>query len=540
MYEIPFYNTPMAFGNRRQIIVSVAVAVVLALSLFAVAVTYFPAQQIIEKTSTSSANPGNGANSSNTSINPIVSESTSSTVSSDTGPVSTAASSVFSTTTSTAFFIGLEACGQNCTLNIPWITYPTVEALKGSSEFVVLANVTSAKTIKVEGVPVTNYNITVVTMLFGESGQKLPPGYVLPVSQIGGTVSNFTMHVGGYPQLTTSGTYLFFLTLPGSFLEPYYGPSWISVGGPQGTFVVEGGKVSSLDNLYPQDEAWLPVKVDGIPLDQFILEVQSSSTSSTIEQGTTTSFAIAMTKCGGNCTLNIPWQRYQTLDALKAASDLVVLANVTSTSASVVNGVPIIHYSIMVVRPLKGSPNVTAGFMTTVAQFGGTTRNSTLHVNGYPSLTIGKTYVFFLGTQDTSLGAYSYFGQSEVTVGGPQGLFYVQGVGVYSLDNMYPEDDAWLPVKAEGVPLDQFISEIQSTSTVSTSPIQTLPASSSSQPITSGTENSISSTSSISQPTLRGIGGITDVRFIYAGTAVVIVIIVAVGVTILRRRGRLR
>jgi len=48
-----------------------------------------------------------------------------------------------------------------------------------------------------------------------------------------------------------------------------------------------------------------------------------------------------------------------------------------------------------------------------------------------------------------------------MTPGGPQGLFYIQGGNVYSMDNMYPQADSWIPTKVSGVPLSQFVQEIQ-------------------------------------------------------------------------------
>jgi hypothetical protein len=186
--------------------------------------------------------------------------------------------------------------------------------------------------------------------------------------------------------------------------------------------------------------------------------------------GTTISVSIDPSECHGNCTLNLQWPEeatYDTMSDLVNATDYVGLANVTSISAEDVSGVPLLLYNITVIQNIIQNNYVSAGTNLTVVQIGGTANGTTMQVKGYPTLVVGDTYVFFL--EDTETFLIQYYQSNLITVGGPQGLFYVQDGKVFSLDNMYPQADSWLPVKAAGVPLAQFIQEVQSASTNSTS-----------------------------------------------------------------------
>ena len=185
----------------------------------------------------------------------------------------------------------------------------------------------------------------------------------------------------------------------------------------------------------------------------------TSQTSTVI--GTTIDYSINPAACHGNCTLNPPWPTiYETMSALVKASGYVGLARVTSVSTEDVDGVPVRLYNITVIQNIIPNKYVNTGSNLTVAQLGGTVNGITMNVNGYPTLVVGDTYVLFLELTETFL--IQYYQLNLVTVGGPQGLFYVQNGQVFSLDNMYPQADSWLPVKAAGVPLAQFLQEVRS------------------------------------------------------------------------------
>ena len=185
----------------------------------------------------------------------------------------------------------------------------------------------------------------------------------------------------------------------------------------------------------------------------------------------------------------MPWSSiyplYQTLQKLINETLAVpVLANVTSVSTKSVSGVPVTLYEVTVIENLAGTATPSVGTTLPVDQVGGTLNGTTWSLSGYPILTVGGTYVLFLGAPGGTVGGIygnttysgplvSYqssvdHGEASITVGGPQGLFYVEGGRVYSLDNMYPQVDGWLPVKAAGVPLAQFIQEVQSAANTTT------------------------------------------------------------------------
>ncbi len=147
----------------------------------------------------------------------------------------------------------------------------------------------------------------------------------------------------------------------------------------------------------------------------------------------------------------------------------------SSTTVSV-KGVPFTTYNITNVETIHGY-DAAPGTVAETAWVGGTVNGTTMNGVGYPALNVGSLYVFFFGPYSFNPNATSYSigpppfgnywyqfdgGLAHATTGGAQGLFYVRDGNVYSLNNLYPTDDAWLPVQVNGVPLSQFIFEIQS------------------------------------------------------------------------------
>jgi hypothetical protein len=174
----------------------------------------------------------------------------------------------------------------NCTVYVvPDSTFPTLHDLLQNSG-AVLANVTSATTVSVNGIPFMLYNFTDVETLSSPGGYEAPPGTVATLAWIGGTVNGTTMTPLGYPTLTVGGTYILFVTdsFPSAYI-PYWTNinnlavccnAYVTAAGAEGLFYLQDGKVFSLDNMYPQADSWLPIKVDGVPLAQFISELQSA------------------------------------------------------------------------------------------------------------------------------------------------------------------------------------------------------------------------------------------------------------------------
>jgi len=162
-----------------------------------------------------------------------------------------------------------------------------MQDLASASTTVIVGNVTAENTIGVNDsiefgasvplVPVTDYNVTVTTVLL-DHGYGLKPGFWTIVPQVGGTFGHTTMNVTGYPTLSVGTSYVFFLTGKPSILGIYYD---LTTAGAQGLFYIQGGNVYSLDNMYPQADSWLPVKANGVPLAQFVQQIQPAVASST-------------------------------------------------------------------------------------------------------------------------------------------------------------------------------------------------------------------------------------------------------------------
>jgi hypothetical protein len=187
-----------------------------------------------------------------------------------------ASSSSASTTASTTYAGSTISCSGNCTFSLPWPVYQTMGELKDASPFVVVATVTSASVTSVAGIPLTVYQLSVITSIEGPGVNTTAGMTTLPIAQIGGTVNGTTVSIEGYPTLTVGSTYVLFLNGPGSLYPAYYDGYLTSVGGPQGTFLVQRSGIFSLDTVYPKADVWLPIKANDVPLSQFIAEVQAS------------------------------------------------------------------------------------------------------------------------------------------------------------------------------------------------------------------------------------------------------------------------
>ena len=201
------------------------------------------------------------------------------------------------------------SCSENCSVAVEWsyltTPYQSLASMASSSEYVIVGNVTGAWTVSVRGdTPIELYNITTVMAV---KGSLLNPNDEFTVGEVGGAAGNKTITLDGYPTLHVGSEYVLFLytaggvccnskgevTLPNSPFNSYVEVSdqnalvFMTQGGPQGLFYVQDGNVYSLDNMYPQADAWLPTKVSGVPLTQFVEEIQSAATTSTLSSTST-------------------------------------------------------------------------------------------------------------------------------------------------------------------------------------------------------------------------------------------------------------
>jgi hypothetical protein len=204
---------------------------------------------------------------------------------------------------------------------------------------------------------------------------------------------------------------------------------------------------------------------------------------SSIETGQATTEANLVLPCNCSYSLNWAWPTYPVLADLKSASYAVVVAQVVSAQTADKNlsnfalsgpvtrlnvVIPITEYTINVTTVVSGSSNLEPGGQLFFAQIGGVSDGTNMSVTGYPTLFVGQSYVLFLSTSGSLLGYTNELLnliQTGITTGGPQGLFSIHGGSVSSLNNMYPQADAWLPVKADGIPLAQFEAEVQAATT---------------------------------------------------------------------------
>jgi hypothetical protein len=174
-----------------------------------------------------------------------------------------------------------------------------------------------------------------------------------------------------------------------------------------------------------------------------------------------------------NCSLYAIPTIFPTLQDMIENSTVIWLAKVTAVTVVAVKGAPFTVYSIEAVKDLDVYPGESPsppGALADVAWFGGTVNGTTMTPVGYPTLSVGESYIFFLTPEttvpnlDTDYWQYlpstPDFPFTLSTTGGAQGLFNIGDGKVYSLDNMYPQADSWLHVKVDGLPLQAFESEI--------------------------------------------------------------------------------
>lgn len=186
---------------------------------------------------------------------------------------------------------------------------------------------------------------------------------------------------------------------------------------------------------------------------------QTTATGAGISTATTGSYQeYSLAACDKPCVVSPPWHIYSSMSELKEASLFVVEGEVVQESVVSVMGLPITYYNLTISQAVEANSNVTAGQDISFAEIGGSLANETVVVSGYPTLSLGQTYVIFLAYPGSNfepyLGSYLY------PVGGPQGTFIVESGSVYSLNTIFPNEDSWLPIQVGGTPLSQFVSEI--------------------------------------------------------------------------------
>ena len=106
-----------------------------------------------------------------------------------------------------------------------------------------------------------------------------------------------------------------------------------------------------------------------------------------------TQYPISFANCEGNCSVEFPWtsafHMYQTLPNLVEDSTIVLIANVTSESAVLVNGIPVTVYNVTLVNDLLGNTVLKPGGHTSVSQVGRDRRRRNDDAKGRSALDSG-------------------------------------------------------------------------------------------------------------------------------------------------------
>jgi hypothetical protein len=158
--------------------------------------------------------------------------------------------------------------------------------------------------------------------------------------------------------------------------------------------------------------------------------------------------------------INESWVSYPTMKDLKNASDVIIEGKVVGIASSNNSGaIPTTDFSVYVNGTVKG--NVSVGSTILVRQVGAIlSGNRTISDQDDPMMSIGSNLILFLEYPRQTLNGPIQTGSPFFITGGPQGRFVVKSGLVYSLDTIN-QADSWIHVKANGIPIDQFVSQIQ-------------------------------------------------------------------------------
>lgn len=149
--------------------------------------------------------------------------------------------------------------------------------------------------------------------------------------------------------------------------------------------------------------------------------------------------------------LSAGWDYYPNFKDLAGNSTHIVIGQVMGIKAAYdKEDIPFTDYNLEINAVVKG--NVNPGDMIVIRQTGAEGSDEIVELDDDPLLKQGETFVGFLRySQDH--GVYPI-------VGGPQGRYEVENGLVYSLDKYDPDAD-YLPNKADGKELNQFVQEIE-------------------------------------------------------------------------------
>lgn len=154
---------------------------------------------------------------------------------------------------------------------------------------------------------------------------------------------------------------------------------------------------------------------------------------------------------------------YPTLSTLRGNSTIVVVVNVANQTAAYCD------------YPHPGCLARNFDFLINVVSYIKASGSGSFYVADssfeWPVIAPGQEYVLFL-TNNWSCAPSppsppcvlppTPVASTYIIVAGAEGKFLVQNGLVYGYKSLYPRDYSWLPIDANGVPLDQFIQEVRS------------------------------------------------------------------------------
>ena len=147
------------------------------------------------------------------------------------------------------------------------IRYATIAEITKDADLIVVASVNSIVGTKEVGPELitTQFELTVDDVIKGSS----PSGSKIIIQQTGGTVGEKSIRVSDDPLLQNDIKYIL-------FLREFEPQKYVIVGGPQGRFIVQNGKVYSMIVVVsPKDKAGLGV-IAGMDFSKFITAIKSA------------------------------------------------------------------------------------------------------------------------------------------------------------------------------------------------------------------------------------------------------------------------
>ncbi len=172
-------------------------------------------------------------------------------------------------------FLASPNSAYNQQITESWVSYPTLSALKNASDVIIVGKVTAIASNNTGATPpTTDFSIYVNETIKG----NVSSGSTVLVRQVGEILpSNRTIEDQDDPMMIVGSNLVLFLEYPRQTLN---GPIMIGAplfitGGPQGRFLLRSGLVYSLDSISSAD-SWIHVKVNGMPIEQFVSQTQSA------------------------------------------------------------------------------------------------------------------------------------------------------------------------------------------------------------------------------------------------------------------------